>query len=155
LDGATYRAYLLGWTADGDKFIDMPLPDSESEDPVFAPLGIGDFAFDAGDDILVAVKPGKLDFYSWRENALIHRGSFEVGPPGAVVNSINIGDSDGDRHQEIVLGGANLANGPQSGRFYLEVLGYSDSKNEFTSLWKRVGGDKGETEVWSAKIGRK
>lgn len=151
--GTRYRTFLLGWDSQGEKIVDFPIPDSDSDMPFLnAPMDIDDLTYEIGDEVLVGIFPNKLFLFTWKDGQIFLKRSYVLESPKAKINNITIGDSDGDRQKEIIIGG--FLSEEDAPRFYLEVLGFNNLSSDIYSKWKRIG-EKGETEVWSAAIGRK
>lgn len=147
--------YLLGWDAKGSKIADVRLPGGLGDGTSGAALVVNDITFEAGDDILVGLKPNRLILFTWQNSGPVVQSQYLLDTPGAVINAIGVADTDSDNVREIVVAGSAIPKVQGSGHFFLEVLGYRSSRSEFSQEWKRVEGAAGEAEVVSLAIARK
>jgi hypothetical protein len=148
-------AFLLRWDARGDNALEIPLPRSDKGATSAAALAVGDLTYDPGDDILIGLRPNRLQIYSWREKGLELFRDFTIATPGISINAVGFADTDSDNRNEVVVAGAATPPVASGGRFYLEVLGFRELDAEFFPKWKRIGGDDGEGEVAFFEIARK
>ena len=153
--GGSETACLLGWSVKGEKMVEIPLPDSEAGKVSAAALTVGDLTFEAGDDVLVGVKPNRLLLYSWKDKGLELLRDFSILTPGITINAVGFADTDSDNRHEIIVAGAASTAITGGGRFYLEVLGFRELAAEIFPKWKRVGGEAEEGEVTFFEIARK
>jgi hypothetical protein len=150
-----YQTYLLGWNAQGEKIVDLLIPDSVSNEASFPRLALADLTFDPGDDVVLALQRNRLLVYSGDGAGLALRVDYRVPSPDGTINSVTAGDADGDGRPEIVVGGSYRTKSEEEGRFYLEVLAFDALSAEVRPRWKRVGGSKDESEVSVVAIGRR
>lgn len=151
------EGFLLGWDAAGERIVDLPIPESRSDQIPSAKLAIGDLTFEAGEDIVVIQnRPSALLLYSWAGEKLELIKKAPLDDPTIGLNDIRIADTDGDGRNEIIVGGAaRVVSDKTIPHFFLGVFGYSQTDHGIEPRWMYAGGEREDREVWSIALGKR
>ena len=149
LDDLHY-SYVLGWDAEGTKFLDHKLYETGSPNAQYLCLDVGEVLAEGLDEVIVASnEPDEISLYSWDGDELEREGRHPLPHQNIFVTNVYISDVDFDsssRNNILVCGGK------ETGGFYLEVFGF---EQDFASKWLRISQDEEEYAIRYAAWGSK
>ena len=149
-----YQSYILVWNRKLELIVKYMVFETTEEPWTHLDVGELNSTYPGEEIALGSADPDLIILYGFseEENNLVEYKRLELDYYRVTINNVYIADSDGDGSNEVVVSGygSEETQGTygRSGRFYLEVFSAA-----LSSEWRRIGGERGEMEVWYAAIG--
>ena len=147
-----YQSYIFVWSNTLDLIVQYKVFETTEEPWTHLDVGELNLTYPGEEIALGSGNPDLIILYGFEGNSLVEYGRKVLDYYRVTINNVYIADSDGDGSNEVVVSGygSEETQGTygRSGRFYLEVFSAA-----LSSEWRRIGGERGEMEVWYAAIG--